>query len=152
MKDYKRKIQVHVKKIKNIEQLIPEYKTVGSSGCDLKANINEDIIIYPNETKLIPTGLKLQFSDYYEIQIRSRSGLALKNNVIVLDSPATIDSDYRGEIGVILKNFGKENFVVKPLDRIAQMIVVPVYKANFIIEKYIDKTDRGDGGYGHTGI
>lgn len=131
---------------------IPSYASLGAAGADLKANISESIIIAPGTSCLISTGLKLAIPHGYEVQIRPRSGLALKNQITVLNTPGTIDSDYRGDVGIILINHGKENFVVTPGMRIAQLVVAPVYLGNFVIAEELSTTIRGSGGFGHTGI
>lgn len=130
---------------------IPEYKTNGSSGLDLVAFLEKDLIVKSNETALVPTGLSIAVDENLEIQIRPRSGLAIKKNITVLNTPGTIDSDYRGEIKVILINLGKDNFVIKNGDRIAQMIICPVIKAEFEIVEELPSTPRGLGGFGSTG-
>lgn len=131
---------------------IPQYATIGSAGFDIRAYCEESIIIKPNETKLIPTGLFMEIPQGYEGQIRSRSGLALNNKIVVLNSPGTIDSDYRGEIKVILHNFGKNNFVIENNMRVAQMIIVKYEKVNFIKQNELNKTNRDNGGFGSTGV
>ncbi|MEL0176972.1 MAG: dUTP diphosphatase [Pelagibacteraceae bacterium] len=130
---------------------IPEYKTSGSSGLDLEAFIQNDLIIKPKETILVPTGLSVAIKDHLEIQIRPRSGLAAKNKITVLNTPGTIDSDYRGEIKIILINLGDNDFVIKNGDRIAQMVICPIIKAKFEIIDELPKTLRGEGGFGSTG-
>ena len=130
---------------------LPHYKTDGASGMDLKAFTNSDITIKPKSSCLIPTGLSLAFSEDYEVQIRPRSGLAVKNNISVLNTPGTIDSDYRGEIKVVIYNHGNENFVIKNNDRIAQMILTPVIKMEFQETDELPTTVRGEGGFGSTG-
>ena len=130
---------------------LPDYKTVGASGMDLIAFIKKPINIEPYKSSLIPTGLSLSFSKEYEIQIRPRSGLAVKNNISVLNTPGTIDSDYRGEIKVILINLGKKTFVVENGARIAQMVLSPIVKAKIKEVENLEKTDRGSGGFGSTG-
>jgi len=130
---------------------IPEYKTSGSSGLDLEAFIENDLIIKPKETVLVPTGLSVAIEDHLEIQIRPRSGLAAKNKITVLNTPGTIDSDYRGEIKIILINLGDNDFVIKNGDRIAQMVICPIIKAKFEIIDELPKTIRGEGGFGSTG-
>ena len=130
---------------------IPEYKTSGSSGLDLEAFLEKDLIVRPNETVLIPTGLSIAIDENLEIQVRPRSGLAAKNNITVLNTPGTIDSDYRGEIKVILINLGKNDFVIKNGDRIAQMVISPVIKTEFEIVAELPNTLRGQGGFGSTG-
>ena len=130
---------------------LPKYKTEGSSGLDLMAFIDKPIKIAPNCSHLIPTGLSVAFSNDYEIQIRPRSGLAAKNNLTVLNTPGTIDSDYRGEIKIILFNHGNEKFIVNNGDRIAQMVLMPVLKFEFEETKDLPDTLRGSGGFGSTG-
>ena len=130
---------------------IPEYKTSGSSGLDLEAFIQNDLIIKPKETVLVPSGLSVAIEDHLEIQIRPRSGLAAKNKITVLNTPGTIDSDYRGEIKIILINLGDNDFVIKNGDRIAQMVICPIIKAKFEIVDELPKTLRGEGGFGSTG-
>ena len=130
---------------------IPEYKTSGSSGLDLEAFLEKDLIVKSNETVLVPTGLSIAIDENLEIQIRPRSGLAAKNSITVLNTPGTIDSDYRGEIKVILINLGKNDFVIKNGDRIAQMVISPVIKTEFEIVDELPNTLRGLGGFGSTG-
>lgn len=130
---------------------IPEYKTTGAAGADLCACLNESVIIKPGERVLIPTGLKVEIPCGFEIQIRPRSGMALKNGVTVLNTPGTIDSDYRGDIGVILINLGEADFVINNGDRIAQMVVAPVVQAKFYITDSLSVTDRNEAGFGSTG-
>ena len=130
---------------------LPVYKTNGASGMDLIAFINKPINIKPKTSSLIPTGLSVAFSKDYEIQIRPRSGLAAKNNISVLNAPGTIDSDYRGEIKVILYNHGNNDFAINNGDRIAQMILAPVVKIELEETKNLPETIRGKGGFGSTG-
>ena len=131
--------------------LLPEYATEGSSGLDLRAAVEIEMKIEKGKVGLIPTNLKVEIPIGYEIQIRPRSGLAAKNGIGVLNSPGTIDSDYRGEIKVILFNFSEEDFIIKRGDRIAQMVVSKVYRANLIVTDELKDSKRGDGGFGHTG-
>ena len=130
---------------------IPSYKTTGASGMDLMAFIEHPIIVAPKTSVLIPTGLSMAFSEDYEVQIRPRSGLAAKNSISILNTPGTIDSDYRGEIKVILFNHGSKEFIVKNKDRIAQMILTPVIKMNLEETDNLPETVRGEGGFGSTG-
>ena len=130
---------------------LPAYKTNGASGMDLMAFIKEHISVKPKTSNLIPTGLSVAFSEDYEIQIRPRSGLAAKNNISVLNTPGTVDSDYRGEIKVIIYNHGSENFVINNGDRIAQMILTPVIKMELEETNNLPETIRGEGGFGSTG-
>ena len=130
---------------------LPAYKTEGASGMDLMALLNEPINLKPNSSCLVPTGLAVAFSSDFEIQIRPRSGLAAKNSISVLNTPGTIDSDYRGEIKVILFNHGKRDFLINNKDRIAQMILTPVIKMDLEETDDLPETIRGEGGFGSTG-
>tara|TARA_B100001769_G_C21893835_1_gene482866 strand:+ start:51 stop:488 length:438 start_codon:yes stop_codon:yes gene_type:complete len=143
-------VKVLVKKLNPNVQL-PAYKTSGSSGMDLMAFINQPIKIAPKSSCLIPTGLAIAFSEDYEIQIRPRSGLAAKNNITVLNTPGTIDSDYRGEIKIILFNHGNKEFIINNKDRIAQMILTPVIKMDLEENNNLPDSLRGKGGFGSTG-
>jgi dUTP pyrophosphatase len=130
---------------------LPVYKTSGASGMDLMAFLKNPIKIKPYSSYMVPTGLSIAFSENYEIQIRPRSGLAAKHNITVLNTPGTIDSDYRGEIKIILFNHGKEDFLIKNKDRIAQMILTPVIKMELEETNNLPDTLRGEGGFGSTG-
>ena len=130
---------------------LPAYKTEGASGMDLMALVKEPINLKPNSSCLVPTGLAIAFSSDFEIQIRPRSGLAVKNSISVLNTPGTIDSDYRGEIKVILFNHGKNDFLINNKDRIAQMILTPVIKMDLEETDDLPETIRGEGGFGSTG-
>lgn len=130
----------------------PFYASNGAAGCDLRAFIQEPIVLEPGTSALVPTGLKMAIPDGYEVQIRPRSGLAFKDQVTVLNTPGTIDSDYRGEICVILINHGKKSFSVQPGMRIAQMILAPYIRAKFARRESLEETARGSGGFGHTGL
>lgn len=130
---------------------LPTYATKGSAGMDLRANLQEDVVIAPGERKLISTGLKILLPVGYEAQIRPRSGLALKKGVTVLNSPGTVDSDYIGDIGVILINHGEESFTVSNGDRIAQMVIAKHETVEFEQVESLDETERGAGGFGSTG-
>ena len=143
-------VKILIKKT-NKEVITPKYKTDGSSGVDLSAFLEKKVVIKPNSSELIPTGLQVAIPEEYEIQIRPRSGLAAKNNISVLNTPGTIDSDYRGEIKVILYNHGKEDFLINNKDRIAQMVLAPVIKMNFEETDELPETIRGEGGFGSTG-
>ena len=134
---------------KNIN--LPKYETDGSSGMDLSANINSNIKIEPGETSIIPTGISVSIPKNLEIQIRPRSGLAAKNQISVLNTPGTIDADYRGEIKVILINLGKKTFLIEKGARIAQMVLSPIEKAKIKEVENLEKTKRGSGGFGSTG-
>lgn len=133
------------------EELIPAYATPLASGCDARASILQSMIIMPGQTAIVPTGIKVELPVGYEIQVRPRSGFAAKNQVTVLNTPGTIDSDYRGEICVIMINLGKEPFNVTPKMRIAQLVLSPVIQADFIRQEVLNTTQRGVGKFGHTG-
>ena len=143
-------VKVLIKKLDSAVE-IPTYKTIGASGMDLMAFIKKTIKLSPKSSCLVPTGLSVAFSDEYEIQIRPRSGLAAKNNISVLNTPGTIDSDYRGEIKIILFNHGNSDFIINNKDRIAQMILLPVHKMDFEEVENLPDTLRGKGGFGSTG-
>lgn len=132
--------------------IIPEYKTSGAAGADLCALLDSPLVIKHGKSAIIPTGLFFEIPEGYEIQVRPRSGLAAKNGVTVLNTPGTIDSDYRGEIKVILINLGENDFTVSCGDRIAQMIIAPVTQASFLICENLSQTERGTGGFGSTGV
>ena len=142
-------VKLLIKKLqKNI--ILPEYKTDGSSGMDLMANVEQTVKILPGEKKIISTGVMVAIPEQYEIQVRPRSGLAAKNGISVLNTPGTIDSDYRGEIKVILINLGKDIFEINKNDRIAQMIICPVIKVELEEVENLPETVRGKGGFGST--
>ena len=143
-------VKVLIKKLDPAAQ-IPSYKTEGASGMDLMAFINEPIELKPKSSCLVPTGLSVAFSNDYEIQIRPRSGLAAKKNISVLNTPGTIDSDYRGEIKIILFNHGDKEFIINNKDRIAQMILTPVHKMSLEEVDNLPDSVRGRGGFGSTG-
>jgi len=143
-------VKVLIKKL-NPAVRLPEYKSSGASGMDLTAFIDKPINIKSKTSSLIPTGLSIAFQEKYEIQIRPRSGLAAKNNITVLNTPGTIDSDYRGEIKVIIYNHGNDNFIINNGDRIAQMVLSPIIKMDLEEVKDLPKTIRGEGGFGSTG-
>ncbi len=133
-------------------QPLPQYATLQSAGMDLRANLSEPIILKPLERRLIPTGLHIALPEGYEAQVRPRSGLALKKGITVLNSPGTIDADYRGEVGVLLINLSQEEFVVNDGERIAQMVIARHEQGEFVPVEVLDETERGEGGYGHTGV
>jgi dUTP pyrophosphatase len=142
-------IEVIVQSAEGIE--LPTYGSELAAGADVRAYLTQDVVIQPGESKLIPTGLRLAIPKGYEIQVRPRSGLALKNQITVLNTPGTIDADYRGEVGVILINHGKLPFTVSPGMRIAQLVLAPVCQAAFVTSDALAATSRGEGGFGHTG-
>ena len=143
-------VKVLIKKLSPSVKL-PSYKTGGASGMDLMAFIEKPINLEPGKSCLIPTGLSVAFSEEYEIQIRPRSGLAAKNNISVLNTPGTIDSDYRGELKIILFNHGKDEFTVNDEDRVAQMVLMPILKVEIEETNELPETIRGSGGFGSTG-
>lgn len=148
------KIQIKIQRIDNkfIDIPLPEYATDGSSGLDIRAAVENEIVIPKGKVVLVPTNLMVEIPFGYEIQIRSRSGLAAKHGIGILNSPGTIDSDYRGEIKIILFNFSENDFVIKRGDRIAQMVISKVYKAELIESNKLEDSNRGSGGFGHTGL
>ena len=143
-------IKVLIKKL-NSSVKLPSYKTNGASGMDLMAFIEKPINLEPGKSCLVPTGLSVAFHREYEIQIRPRSGLAAKNNISVLNTPGTIDSDYRGELKIILFNHGKDEFTVNDEDRVAQMVLMPILKVEIEETNELPETIRGSGGFGSTG-
>lgn len=130
----------------------PQYASSGAAGADLTAALDESVILDPGDTLLVPTGIFISIPPGYEAQIRPRSGLALKHGITFLNSPGTIDSDYRGEIKIIMTNLGKEPFTIENGMRIGQMVFAKVYRGEFLITEELDETDRNEGGFGHTGI
>ena len=143
-------VKILIKKT-NKEVITPKYKTDGSSGVDLSAFLEKKVVIKPNSSELIPTGLQVAIPEEFEIQIRPRSGLAAKESISVLNSPGTIDSDYRGELKIILFNHGNKDFIINNGDRIAQMVLVPILKMEFEEVDSLPDTVRGQGGFGSTG-
>lgn len=130
---------------------LPTYGSEEAAGADVRAYITDEVILNPGESRLIPTGLRFEIPKGFEIQVRPRSGLTLKHGVTVLNTPGTIDSDYRGEVGIILINHGKKTFVITPKMRIAQLVFAPVIQACYKEEECLKTTERGEGGFGHTG-
>lgn len=143
---------VQIKVVNKGNQPLPKYQTSQSAGMDLRANIDAPILIKPLDRKLIPTGLHIALPEGYEAQIRPRSGLVIKNGITIINTPGTIDPDYTGDVGVILVNISNEDFVVQPGDRIAQMVINKFEQAEFEVVEKLDETERGEGGFGHTGI
>ena len=144
-------MEIKITILKHGPEDIPKYATQGSAGMDIQAAIDKPIIVKPGKRILIPTGFKVEIPENFEIQVRPRSGLAIKHGISVLNSPGTIDSDYRGEIGVILINHGDTDFKINPFDRIAQIVVTQIIKVNIIKNDDLSKTQRGSGGFGSTG-
>ena len=143
---------MEVKVVNKGHQPLPQYATPQSAGMDLRANLDAPVTLRPMERRLIPTGLHVALPVGYEAQVRPRSGLALKKGITVLNSPGTIDADYRGEIGVLLINLSGEDFVVNDGERIAQMVIARHEQGQFVPVEVLDETERGEGGYGHTGV
>lgn len=147
-----REQQIEIPTLTEDNVFLPTYASHGAAGADVKAFLKEPITIASGTSCLIPTGLRLAIPHGYEIQVRPRSGLALKHGVTVLNTPGTIDSDYRGEVGVILINHGKQDFIVTPGMRIAQLVISPVILGSFVLSQDLTETLRGAGGFGHTGM
>ncbi|SEA72700.1 dUTP pyrophosphatase [Prevotella sp. tc2-28] len=143
---------VKIQVVNRGHQQLPAYATAQSAGMDLRANLAEPIVLHPLERRLIPTGLHIALPEGYEAQVRPRSGLALKHGLTVLNSPGTIDADYRGEIGVVLVNLSQDDFVVNDGERIAQLVIARYEQAALVTVETLDETERGEGGYGHTGV
>ena len=143
---------LHIKVVNKGHQPLPQYATEQSAGMDLRANLEEPIVLKPMERRLIPTGLHIALPKGYEAQVRPRSGLALKKGITVLNSPGTVDADYRGEVGVLLINLSLEDFTVNDGERIAQMVIARHEQGVFEEVEVLDETERGEGGYGHTGV
>lgn len=143
---------VKIKIVNRGSQQLPAYATPESAGMDLRANITEPIVLHPLERRIIPTGLYIALPPGYEAQVRPRSGLAFKHGITVLNSPGTIDSDYRGELGVLLVNLSNEDFTIEAGERIAQMVIARHEQGEFVEVEELDDTERGAGGYGHTGV
>jgi dUTP pyrophosphatase len=146
-------VTLSVKRLdENKDMALPSYETDGASGLDLRAAVDGELTLHPGEIRLVPTGLAISLPLGYEAQIRPRSGLALKHGVGMVNTPGTIDSDYRGEIGLVLINWGKAPFVIKRGDRIAQMVVTRVSRAQVLEVDRLETTERGAGGFGHSGV
>lgn len=147
------RIKIKIRRLENNADLpLPDYETAGSSGMDIRASVKEPILIEPGEIRLIPTGLAVSIPPGYEGQIRPRSGLALKHGIGMVNSPGTIDSDYRGEVRIIVINWGQEPFKIERGDRIAQMIISKVFSVEIVEVDDLDSTIRGEGGFGHSGV
>ena len=148
------KVPIKIRRLREefLDIPLPEYSTRGSSGLDIRAAVNDELIISPGEIKLVETNLSVEIPANYEIQVRPRSGLAARYGIGILNSPGTIDSDYRGEVKIIMINFGKEDFKILRGDRIAQLVITKVYKAELIETDGLELSERGEGGFGHTGL
>ena len=146
-------LRLQVRRLPGSEDIaLPEYETEGASGLDLRAAVEEELTLHPGEIRLVPTGLAVSIPPGYEGQIRPRSGLALRYGIGMVNSPGTIDSDYRGEIGLVVVNWGREPFVIKRGDRVAQMVIAAVSKAEVVEVDDLESTARGEGGFGHSGV
>ena len=143
---------IKIKVVNRGHQQLPAYATPQSAGMDLRANLDAPITLHPMERRLIPTGLHIALPEGYEAQVRPRSGLALKHGLTVLNTPGTIDADYRGEIGVVPINLSQEDFIINDGERIAQMVIARHEQGDFVVVEELDETERGEGGYGHTGV
>jgi len=153
MSDSPDRVTLRVMRLEGSQDMaLPSYETAGSSGLDLRAAVHGELTLHPGEIRLVPTGLAVSLPTGYEAQIRPRSGLALKHGVGMVNSPGTIDSDYRGEIGLVLINWGKTPFLIKRGDRIAQMVVTRVSRAEVLEVERLETTARGEGGFGHSGV
>ena len=146
-------MKVEITHIRGSEDMsLPKYMTEHASGMDLSAAVKEDTVLKPGEIKLVPTGIQIGIPPGYEGQVRPRSGLALKHGISIVNSPGTIDADYRGEVGVILMNLGKKDFLIRRGDRIAQLVINKVARADLVYVDKLTKTSRNEGGFGHTGL
>ncbi|MBM6992160.1 MAG: dUTP diphosphatase [Prevotella sp.] len=143
---------VKIKVVNKGHQPLPAYATAQSAGLDLRANLDESIVLHPMERRLVPTGLHIALPEGYEAQVRPRSGLALKHGITVLNTPGTVDADYRGEVMVLLVNFSQDDFVINDGERVAQLIIARYEQAFMEQVEVLDDTERGEGGYGHTGV
>ncbi len=144
------KIAVNI--INNSANQLPTYETAGSAGMDLRASLEEPLVLQPLQRAMVPTGIRIALPEGYECQIRPRSGLAAKHGITVLNSPGTIDADYRGEIKVILVNLSSEPFTINPGERVCQMVISRYSRAEWVLVESLDETERGSGGFGHTGV
>lgn len=145
-------MEINVKIVNHSKHALPEYGTVNAAGMDIRANLDQPVILAPMGRTLIPTGLFIELPEGYEAQIRPRSGLALKKGISVLNSPGTIDADYRGEVGIILMNLSQEDFIINDGERICQMVVKEYVKVNWKEVSSLEESERGAGGFGHTGV
>lgn len=143
---------IEIKVVNNGRHLLPAYSTECSAGMDVRANLSEPMVLQPMQRALVPTGLKIALPRGYECQLRPRSGLALKHGITLVNTPGTIDADYRGEIGVILINLSQEPFVINDGERICQMVIAPYTRGEWVTVDALDQTERGSGGFGHTGV
>jgi dUTP pyrophosphatase len=145
------RVRVEVTRVGAVEVPLPEYQTSGAAGMDLRAAVAEPLTLEPGQRRFVPTGLSFAIPEGYEGQVRPRSGLALRHGLSIVNSPGTIDSDYRGEVGIVLVNLGQEPLVIEPLARIAQLVIAPIARAELVPVEVLGQTGRGSGGYGSTG-
>lgn len=145
------RIALGIKKLEHFKGELPKYQSLLASGFDVRAQLSESIILKPLQRALIPTGLSFEIPESYEIQARPRSGLAIKNGISLVNTPGTIDADYRGEVKIIVINLSSEDFEIKDQERIAQLVLAPVVQAEFILKENLSETERGAGGFGSTG-
>ena len=146
------RLKMKIQKFEHFKGEPPRYQSIAASGFDVRAQLSSDVVLKPGERALVPTGLAFEIPVGFEIQARPRSGLAIKNGISLVNSPGTIDADYRGEVKIILINLGQETFIIKDQDRIAQLILCPVLQADFEWATSLSETDRGAGGFGSTGV
>ncbi|MBX2993507.1 MAG: dUTP diphosphatase [Bdellovibrionaceae bacterium] len=146
------KLKMRIQKFEHFKGDLPAYQSDGASGFDVRAQLTMDLILKPGERALVPTGLAFETPLGYEIQARPRSGLAVKNGISLVNTPGTIDADYRGEVKIIIINLGQEPFIIKDQDRIAQLVLCPIYHADFEVVESLSATARGAGGFGSTGV
>ena len=151
LKNSHRRIRLKVKKLPHFQGLLPKYESKGASGCDIRACLGVAVTILPGQRVLIPTGLVFEIPKGFELQVRPRSGLALKKGITLLNTPGTIDSDYRGEVKVLVINSGKDSVLIENQDRLAQLVLCPVYTCVFKLEETLSETRRSSGGFGSTG-
>lgn len=146
------KIELKVKKLTHFKGDLPGYETAGASGMDVRAQVPSEVVLKPGERAMIPTALSIEVPAGFEIQVRPRSGLAAKNGIMVVNSPGTVDSDYRGEVKILLFNGGQSDFAIKDQDRIAQLVLCPVVQAQWLVASELSDSTRGAGGFGSTGV
>lgn len=146
------KVDLKIQKLEHFRGDLPKYETGLASGFDVRAQIDKNILLRPGERALIPTGLAFAIPEGFEIQVRPRSGLAIKKGISMVNTPGTVDADYRGEVKVIIINHGQEDVEIQDQERIAQLVLCPVVQANFQVVESLDQTDRGSGGFGSTGV
>lgn len=147
-----KKLPIRIMKLSHFRGELPQYQSSLASGFDVRAQLNDAVVLAPGERALIPTGLSFEIPEGFELQARPRSGLAIKQGIGLVNSPGTIDADYRGEVKIIVINYGRENVTIQDQDRIAQLVLCPVLQAEFVVSQELNQTDRGAGGFGSTGV